>query len=94
MGRDALTRVRVRARSTVTALADLLLPRVCVVCTALLPAQEPELVCGRCWLAAQELPRPRCARCGHPADVRRAASTCRWCELLPPYVRSARSAFA
>jgi ComF family protein len=81
-------------RPGVAALLDLLLPRSCVVCAALLPAVERDLVCGRCWLAAQELPRPRCARCGHPADVRRAGSDCRWCALLPPYVRSVRSAFA
>jgi ComF family protein len=34
------------------------------------------------------MPYPRCERCGHPTGGRR----CRWCELLPPYVRSARSA--
>jgi ComF family protein len=33
------------------------------------------------------LPAPRCDRCGHPATGQR----CRWCELLPPYVRAARS---
>ena len=33
------------------------------------------------------LPAPRCERCGHPTYGER----CRWCELLPPYVRAARS---
>lgn len=33
------------------------------------------------------MPHPRCARCGHPTGGRR----CRWCDLLPPYVRAARS---
>lgn len=90
------------------ALADLLLPRVCVVCDGPLGATGHELVCGGCWLRAQELPRPRCARCGHPCtaagwpsttpvaagvDPRREAP-CRWCALLPAYVRAARSAFA
>ena len=35
---------------------------------------------------------PRCrARAAIGADIRRTARTCRWCELLPPYVRAARS---
>ena len=33
------------------------------------------------------MPHPRCNRCGHPTGARR----CRWCDLLPPYVRAARS---
>lgn len=33
------------------------------------------------------LPAPRCDRCGHPLPGDR----CRWCDLLPPYVRAARS---
>jgi ComF family protein len=33
------------------------------------------------------MPHPRCDRCGHPTWGQR----CRWCELLPPYVRAARS---
>ena len=33
------------------------------------------------------MPHPRCDRCGHPTGGRR----CRWCDLLPPYVRSVRS---
>jgi ComF family protein len=56
-------------------------------------------VCGTCWLAAVELPRPRCLRCGHgagtaPLNARdHGQSPCQWCELLPPYVRAARSAY-
>jgi ComF family protein len=34
------------------------------------------------------LPHPRCPRCGHPG----ADTPCAWCALLPPFVRSARSA--
>lgn len=45
------------------------------------------MVCGRCWARAPLLPAPRCDRCGHPTYGER----CRWCSLLPPYVRSARS---
>jgi ComF family protein len=45
------------------------------------------LVCGRCWAQLPGLPWPRCQRCGHPTYGER----CRWCDLLPPYVRAARS---
>ena len=75
-------------------LLELLLPRACVLCAALLGARERGLVCGRCWLAARELPHPRCARCGHPLDTTRPRAECPWCALLPPYVRAARSAYA
>jgi ComF family protein len=70
-----------------SALADLLLPRCCVVCEGLLDFGERDLICGRCWARLPLLPAPRCDRCGHPTY----GQNCRWCELLPPYVRSARS---
>ena len=79
---------------TAGALLDLLLPRVCVVCARPLDPVERELVCGHCWVRARELPWPRCDRCGHPIDLRRSATVCAWCALLPPYVRAARSAYA
>ncbi|HEX6600292.1 MAG TPA: double zinc ribbon domain-containing protein, partial [Gemmatimonadaceae bacterium] len=79
------------AKRAAHALLDLLLPRACVVCGRQLASLEPELVCGHCWLRARELPWPRCDRCGHPLDTRRSATPCRWCELLPPFVRAARS---
>ncbi len=102
MARDALSghhdqRARAAAvalRRGAEALLDLLLPRVCVVCARALRPREHDLVCGPCWLRADELPRPRCSRCGHPIDCRRRAAACGWCALLPPYVRAARSAFA
>lgn len=65
-----------------------------MVCERQQPPLETGLVCGGCWLRAVELPRPRCERCGHPVDTRRAAARCRWCDVLPPFVRSARSAYA
>lgn len=68
-------------------LLDLLLPRACVVCERLLDRNESGMVCGRCWARAIPLPAPRCERCGHPTGGQK----CRWCELLPPYVRAARS---
>ena len=73
---------------------DLLLPPACAICGGARSPKELELVCGSCWLRAQQLPRPRCDRCGHPFDATRRAVACTWCPLLPPYVRAARSAYA
>jgi ComF family protein len=70
-----------------TGLIDLLLPRACAVCERLLDRGENGIVCGRCWARLPALPSPRCDRCGHPTY----GAACRWCEVLPPYVRSARS---
>lgn len=47
------------------------------------------MVCGRCWARLPLLPAPRCDRCGHPTYGQ--THKCRWCDLLPPYVRAARS---
>lgn len=69
------------------AVLDFLLPRCCVVCERLLDRGEQGLVCGRCWARLPLLPAPRCDRCGHPTYGQK----CRWCELLPPYIRAARS---
>jgi ComF family protein len=75
---------------------DLLLPRHCVACDRALDVGEGGVVCGRCWARLEPLAAPRCERCGHPERSRPAFVTaeprCRWCELLPPYVRSVRSA--
>ena len=66
---------------------DLLLPRACVVCHRLNERGDRGLACARCWNRIVTLPAPRCDRCGHPVGPRR----CRWCDLLPAFVRSARS---
>jgi ComF family protein len=76
-----------RAKPAAAALADLLLPRACTVCERGLDHGERGLVCGRCWTLLPGLPWPRCDRCGHPTY----GEKCRWCDLLPPYVRAARS---
>jgi len=68
-------------------LADLLLPRVCVVCDRPLRATERGMVCGWCWTRLDAIPYPQCARCGHP----HIKHSCRWCDLLPPFVRAVRS---
>ena len=103
MDGDALAWLRHAAVGWATAigrpLADLLLPRACVLCARLMDPAERDLCCGACWLAAQELPRPRCGRCGHPCAIevtlpRPAERPCQWCALLPPYVRAVRSAYA
>ena len=91
MAASGLAKARESAKRAGHGLLDLLLPRVCVVCGRQLASLEPELVCGQCCLRARELPWPRCERCGHPLDTRRSATPCRWCELLPPFVRAARS---
>ncbi len=71
---------------------DLFLPRSCAVCERSIDAsdaRDADMVCGRCWARARELPHPRCERCGHP----KSRATCSWCEQLPPFVRAARSAY-
>jgi len=74
-------------RTIASGLADLLLPRVCVVCERPLAPHERGVVCGRCWTRLDLLSFPQCVRCGHP-HVRHS---CRWCDLLPAYVRAVRS---
>lgn len=69
------------------AMGELLLPLCCVSCERLIPPGEDGIVCGHCWSRVRQLPHPRCHRCGHPVG----RHSCRWCELLPPFVRAARS---
>ncbi len=59
----------------------------CVSCERLVAASDNGIVCGLCLSRLPCLPSPQCDRCGHP----RRAGECAWCELLPPYVRAARS---
>lgn len=66
---------------------DLVLPRVCPICDALRDPSETTVICGACWARLPLLPSPRCERCGHPTYDR----GCRWCPLLPPFVRAGRS---
>jgi ComF family protein len=75
------------ARAAMGAVADLLLPRSCVSCERAMASAERGIVCGFCWSRLEAIPYPQCARCGHPHIRHR----CRWCELLPPYVRAVRS---
>jgi ComF family protein len=66
---------------------DLLLPRTCVSCASLMSHRETGMVCSLCWSRLPILPSPQCQRCGHPLS----GDACRWCELLPPFVRAVRS---
>lgn len=75
-----------RLRRLGTALLELVLPRVCLVCGASMET-DPGRVCTGCWARLPAMPHPRCDRCGHPTW----GASCRWCALLPPYVRAARS---
>jgi ComF family protein len=74
-------------RSVLLTALDLLLPASCAVCERSLNRNERGLVCGACWARVPPLPAPRCERCGHPTY----ADRCRWCGVLPPFVRAARS---
>jgi ComF family protein len=80
-------RRRISIRDRLSGALDLLLPRVCVSCDQLLSHTEVGPVCNLCWSRVHRLPWPQCGRCGHPL----ASASCRWCELLPPYVRAVRS---
>ena len=87
------------ATDAARALLDLALPRHCVACGAAVERGSDDVVCGACWARLPRLPFPRCARCGHPLQVRDlpppadpGPRRCRWCDLLPPYVRAVRSA--
>jgi ComF family protein len=76
------------AGRSLRAALDLFLPRTCASCERPLDAHEAGIVCLLCWSRLAALPSPHCQRCGHPSEGR----TCRFCELLLPFVRAARSA--
>src|SRR5690606_19405802 len=99
-----LTRLRMRAslppaaRSLLAGFADLVFAPVCLGCGSLVPAIASERrLCGACRTRLRELPRPRCPRCDSPrpptVSAALAREGCSTCELLPPAVRSLRSAF-
>ncbi len=91
-------RWRSAVRGLGAGLLDLLLPRHCVACERPIERGRRDVVCGRCWAALPRLAHPQCDRCGHPlmiddfsAQAVPGPRRCRWCPLLPPYVRAARS---
>jgi ComF family protein len=86
--RFALTsEIKTAVRKHLAGALDLLLPIACVSCDNLMSAGENGIVCRLCWSRLALLPSPQCDRCGHPLR----SATCRWCELLPPFVRAVRS---
>lgn len=93
--------VRPRWRTLARGLGDLLLPRACAVCRALLDATHAGLVCGTCWARCEAFPEPCCRRCGYPRrampgpraddEAGDGFASCRWCHRLPTTVRAVRS---
>lgn len=75
-------------RAWTTAVVELVLPRACLVCGGHQSGRSQGLVCALCWSRVSVLTPPWCERCGHPVVAQRR---CTWCDLLPPFVRSARS---
>lgn len=93
---SAATGARAALDGAAAALLDLLLPRHCAACGRPVERGRAEPVCGRCWTSLPRLPHPQCERCGHPLVVRDLPAAaqprrCRWCDLLRPWVRAARS---
>ena len=81
------SRVLPTATRAWSGLCDFLLPRVCVSCDQAMSAGEEGVICLSCWSRLALLPQPQCERCGHPTGGR----ACRFCDMLPAFVRSARS---
>lgn len=91
-------RWRVLAERAGAALLDFALPRHCVACGDPVGRGRADVCCARCWAGVSLLRHPQCPRCGHPLVVGDlphprdpGPRRCRWCELLPPYVRAVRS---
>jgi predicted amidophosphoribosyltransferase len=92
MERPAMTdRWRTVAGATLRHLEALLLPRACLGCERPIAGAREAMVCETCWTRLAWLPHPRCQRCGHPGGHAGSGAECRWCPLLPPYVRAVRS---
>jgi ComF family protein len=80
-----------------TGLLDLIFAPVCLGCRQ--PVSKTvtaRLVCSTCWSRLRPLPFPRCPRCWSPRPTAIPgipAAPCSLCSLLPPSLRSVRSAF-
>jgi len=75
---------------------ELAVPRTCLVCSAGMGSRDTGLACGACWSRLPLLPKPWCARCGHPAHLTLSGDTgsradCPVCRLLEPRCSRARS---
>ncbi|MDQ8154320.1 MAG: ComF family protein [Gemmatimonadota bacterium] len=76
-------------RAMAVAAVELLVPRACVACGAAMGALDRGVACGTCWSRLPLLPKPWCARCGHP--VAREEQACPVCAQLDPSCSGARS---
>jgi ComF family protein len=87
-----IARAVARVTSSLQGLLELALPGVCALCDAPLRDQRGP-VCTLCWCRMDALPHPQCERCGHPFATApgEPLAPCRWCDLLPPYIRAVRS---
>ncbi len=75
---------------------ELAVPRACLVCNAGMGARDAGLACGACWSRLPYLPKPSCARCGHPRHLAPpagpgCADDCAVCRQLEPRCSRARS---
>lgn len=80
--------------SRFTALADLLLPPICLGCDgAIDPRDTTRMVCRRCLSQLRRVPSPTCDRCGAPRRVTgRSNDACPECVEWPALLVHARSA--
>lgn len=78
-----------RWQPALRAAAELLMPRACVACSGAMESADRGLACGRCWSRLPLLPKPWCARCGHPLHP--GARGCTVCTEIHPHCELARS---
>lgn len=83
-------------RSALDGALALAVPRACLVCSAGMGSRDAGLVCGACWSRLPLLPKPWCARCGHPLHLVAPSGTtghsdCSVCRQLEPCCSRARS---
>ncbi len=83
-------------RAALDGALELAVPRTCLVCSAGMGSRDAGLACGACWSRLPLLPKPWCARCGHPMHLNPAGGTdnlieCPVCPLLDPRCSRARS---
>lgn len=75
---------------------ELIVPRACLACSAGMGSRDHGLICGACWSRLPLLPKPWCARCGHPLHQAPGGGTdartdCPVCRQLEPRCSRARS---
>ncbi len=83
----------IRLGSIAAAALDLLLPPLCILCSA--PVDAPGLLCGSCYGGLTVVGEPCCACCGMPFDLAWHAAEgglCQRCIDTPPAFERARAA--